>query len=511
MKKIFYSFCFICVFSFIYLLSFNICTKAAVCSVNGIDYELPATIGMVNSYSFTIYDDLPLEATLPDKFSSNITLISIENENSCLNIKNFPYKYSSSYNSKLKKTTYTYSNILVDTKNNNSWSYSGILPTFFTTEKAYTINYQENNISTYTVSFYANVGHLTTLEELQSYIFASNDVEGLDFVSIEPTSNAYTPSYNIIGNYLVSFLAIDSSGNKAILDLWVHVVDITSPIISGPTMLESKMSSPLTTEEISSFLTVSDNYDQNIIISMQEDTFTFNEQKIGDFYIIFNVIDSSNNISTHKINIKTIDDVSPTINGVSHIIKGSYTSMDLNYVKNLLFSKDNTDEDVTSSIKITDNTYSGNENNIGHYYLTFISTDSYGNTSTPYTVNIEVYDSVPPIFHVDENIIITDITKIVTKEEILELFIKTNQITTEDISLLSLVKDSYSNNSNRKGIYNVTYSLQDGDTTKLLSVDLKVNSISTSNSSKYVLALGCATLLSIIFIIKKLINKTLTI
>ncbi|MBE6123918.1 MAG: hypothetical protein E7184_00035 [Erysipelotrichaceae bacterium] len=508
MKKIF---CFLALsFAFICFFTLSINTKAASCTINNVEYELPKTIGIKNYHSITIYDALPTNNELPSSFDEGITLINIENESSCQSIENYQYQMTTTYNNKMGKTIYNYKNIILDTNNDFAWSYSYNWPKFTATPTSYEVKFSGSITSTIDVIYYANVGQLTSLDKLLSYIKASEDVKNLNAINVEPISNEYESSYNQLGNYLVTFRAIDANNNISILNMWVNVVDIISPTIDGPTSLESKMSSPLTIEEITSFLIVSDNYDQNVNISLLVDCFTFNEQKIGSFEVQFISIDSSDNQTIHTITITTIDDVPPIIKGVTKIIKGSNSSMDTNYVISKLQMIDNI-EGSQNNLTIFEDNYSNNENKEGIYYLSLIATDSQGNSSEPYIINIEVYDSVPPIFHVDENIIVTDTSRLVTKEEIWQLFIKTNQLKEESIANLSLIQDTYTNNYKKAGTYSISYSLETNEQIKILSVDIEVNKNRDKKSNNISFFLGIIALLSSILIIKTLTKKLIKI
>ena len=143
MKKIFYTLLFGLGFFFALTQAKQI--KASKCTINEVTYDLPKTIGFVNSYTLTEYTELDFVEELPSSFSSNITMIVLENRSSCESINNYEYYFTSKSYHQLNQVSYTYHNIIVDTLNGSTWSYSGSLPSFQKIHKSY--------ISTYTDIF----------------------------------------------------------------------------------------------------------------------------------------------------------------------------------------------------------------------------------------------------------------------------------------------------------------------------------------------------------------------
>ena len=70
-------------------------------------------------------------------------------------------------------------------------------------------------------------------------------------------------------------------------------------------------------------LSVSDNVDNVLLtdIYIISDSYTSRVNDIGDYVVVFGVIDTNNNETTHQININLFDDVAPVIYVDDYIAK----------------------------------------------------------------------------------------------------------------------------------------------------------------------------------------------
>jgi len=192
-----------------------------------------------------------------------------------------------------------------------------------------------------------------------------------------------------LGKYIVRYNFTDSSGNSAHeVKRIVNVLDTQKPVI---TLLGD---ADLEVEAFSSYsdagATAYDNYDgditKKIIITGLADT-----NALGDYYVRYNVSDSSGNTADEVLrNVHIVDTTKPIItltgeNPVNTFVGDPYNDAGAT-------AKDDVDGDITDKIKTVNNIDS---TVAGTYTITYTVSDSSGNeTAAARTVNVMPH---PPI------------------------------------------------------------------------------------------------------------------
>ena len=116
---------------------------------------------------------------------------------------------------------------------------------------------------------------------------------------------------NTIGTYSINVKATDSSGNETTKTVRVIIEDKKVPVISGPETITKRTSVTLTTNEILSQFTASDEYDGSCSVYVVEDNYTGNGDKKGKYTIKIGAKDKSNNVGIKTLTIDVIDDIAP--------------------------------------------------------------------------------------------------------------------------------------------------------------------------------------------------------
>ena len=114
---------------------------------------------------------------------------------------------------------------------------------------------------------------------------------------------------NYLGTYTVIYSAKDSSGNEAILERTVKVVDTTKPVIHAN---KTEVSFIIGTQvfDYENAVNVTDNYDKNIRATHQG---TVNSNAIGTYKVVYSAVDTSGNKADDvEITVK-VTDYAPTI------------------------------------------------------------------------------------------------------------------------------------------------------------------------------------------------------
>jgi hypothetical protein len=340
---------------------------------------------------------------------------------------------------------------------------------------SFQFNYREKNYApvfsgeTY---FVTNIDNPMSLQEIKSHITAIDDYDGDVTENITLKEDNYTAYNSQIGVYTIIFQVNDLSNNIAELTVQVNVTDVTAPIITGQKTYKQSMKTLLDLNIVKDNLTVTDNYDTNLIIVQETDNYSSNYNIPGQYIVKYKAVDTSGNIGYYDVNIHVIDDILPVIEGSTKITKTYDEVLTIDTIKQYLTATDNIDGDITSNIILENDNYTGNGNKLGNYDITFSVTDNAGNKAT-HIVTIQVIDDLPPLFYVDEYFINVQEGINLTQNDIINLLIKTNQLTITSTTTIKVVDNEYLNNENQPGIY--AYSLLVEDVTgKAQTFDLKI-------------------------------------
>lgn len=178
---------------------------------------------------------------------------------------------------------------------------------------------------------------------------------------------------NLLGDYPVVIEVTSTNGDSYSFESTIHIVDTTKPniVLNSTYFGEGDL-----TELIKSTLTLTDNYD--LEENLQTDI-VFNDVVDGNgiYNIDISITDTSNN--THTINTNIIvdynyDNVSPIIIGVKNIYINCFEEID--FLDNISVSDiQNDNNSITVEANVDNET-------VGFYPITYIATDSAGNTST---------------------------------------------------------------------------------------------------------------------------------
>ncbi len=310
--------------------------------------------------------------------------------------------------------------------------------------------------------YVTDVDNPISIAEFKTLLRAIDDVDGDISDSIEVVSDAYSANSSTLGIYDVVFRAEDQAGNEAIITIKFQVVDSVAPIISGPTTLSSFTSAPRSLSSIQAELSANDNYDGNVTsnIELIKDLYSNYKSKVGTYLLRYRIIDSSGNMSTYDLNVQVIDDTAPIISGAQEYTKGTTVSLNKEQILRGIKAFDNTDGDISSSIVLQSDTYTGNANRIGIYTLTYSVSDSAGNNSSPFVVTVQVIDNIPPVFWISAEIINVDEFTTLSHEDIIALLVTNGTIDSNEKSNITIIIDEYSGNETVLGEHRISIALE---------------------------------------------------
>lgn len=245
--------------------------------------------------------------------------------------------------------------------------------------------------------------------------------------------------------------------------------DDIPPVIQGEGVYITNVDHPVYVETIKNSLEAYDNVDGNISnnIIIKSDNYTGNEKKVGEYKVVFECADTAGNIAQYEVTIKVYDITNPSIESKEYEVISSMSDAEktIEQIKALLSAKDNVDGDLTESIEIIEDNYTGNEDKVGRYKIVFKVTDTSGNYTTC-DVYVNVKDNIPPMILVEGTIIpisVFESLSIDDIKEILKSYLETQNLEVEEIFEIS---NEYESNKEKAGKYKIKfgYRLKTGET-----------------------------------------------
>lgn len=306
-------------------------------------------------------------------------------------------------------------------------------------------------------NYATSVNDLRPLSFFQSFLIAYDETDGDITDDIYVISDNYTASMSTLGKYAVTFGVEDAAGNETTLLVYINVVDMTAPVISGNTAVADI--SYTQTYNISTFkstLSVTDNYytltNSNIVV--ESDNYTANKTVPGTYNIVYSATDTSGNKGTFTKQVRVIDDVAPVISGTSVITKPSNSILTVASIQSQLTANDFIEGNKTAQISVKTDDYTGFGNIVGSYTVTFEVADSKGNTST-YLVTVNVVDNIAPIIFIRDGVsIVLKADEVLTRDQIISILQVTEQVqNVTQTTQFSFLIDEYQGNEEIPGIY----------------------------------------------------------
>jgi hypothetical protein len=170
------------------------------------------------------------------------------------------------------------------------------------------------------------------------------------------------------------------------------LIDDVSPVVTSPFTITKSKSTNLSTATIQSLLQYSDNIDdqEDVTVSIVSNTYQGKENKLGRYEIVFSVKDTSDNETLHTVVIWVLDLIPPV-----WTLDNRFVTISLN---DPMLAADIIDKledlgiiitELSYSVSIQDDQYTGNENVPGTYLLSLL-VEYEDNTSEVINLSITV-------------------------------------------------------------------------------------------------------------------------
>lgn len=212
-----------------------------------------------------------------------------------------------------------------------------------------------------------------TIADLKGMINASDNYDGDISANITITVDNYSTSTGIVGDYLVTFEARDSSGNITAFSMTVSVIDADYPLFYGAGVVTIGYDQTLTVNEIQASIQAIDGYDGDVTaqINVKTDGYSLYQHKVGDYVIVFEVTDTAGNSNQKTVIVKVVDEIGPIIYFDTSIIKiYNTTILSMTDFTNLLKRSGELAADENYQLFVRYDSYSDHASLPGVYHLT---------------------------------------------------------------------------------------------------------------------------------------------
>ena len=207
-------------------------------------------------------------------------------------------------------------------------------------------------------------------------------------------------STNTIAQFMLEEGTISTAAEGIETYIEGNVIDTNGPILSGAAVIISDVDNPIEIDDIKAGMYAYDAIDEDVTnnITVMTDDYTENATTLGNYEIIFQVADSSENTTDFTCIVKVIDITKPVFSGPSEITVSYPNAFTINDLKAMIHASDNYDGDITANISIYQENYTESTNIVGEYQVSFAVADSSDNSNI-FTMTIYVIDADYPLFY----------------------------------------------------------------------------------------------------------------
>lgn len=337
---------------------------------------------------------------------------------------------------------------------------------FYTDDIGFTLRFADNLRPAISgqENFVTNINDPKDVAYFQSFLSAFDETDGDVTNRITVKTDNYTANRSVLGTHQIIFAVTDLSGNENTLTVYVRVVDVDAPVISGNTSIaQIGYKETWNINAFKSTLSVTDNYDSltNADITIKTDNYTENKNKLGTYDVVFSATDSSGNEATLTKQVRVIDNIKPTFSGPTTIATSNVTIITESQIRSQLTAHDEIDGNITTKIQLVTDNFTGQGNKVGTYTIVYAVTDNAGNTEQ-HTVSVTRSDEMPPIFWIEDGVSIkVEPTIALTKQQIIDTLTASGQIQVTATTQVSFLFNEYEGNESVPGIYAISMRVAD--------------------------------------------------
>lgn len=307
-------------------------------------------------------------------------------------------------------------------------------------------------------NIYINVDNPLTFEQIKSRFTATDETDGDITSRLTFTDNTYILTNGKIacGTYSFKVSVSDNAGNTTTKMYYAHVVDYTDPTITGKTINVS-YKKLLTEAEKKALFTYSDNYTpkDQLIFRWVEDKYTSTYQELGEHTLTAKVLDQQGNEATATSTINVIDDVAPFMVVPENLKITTLDDLTLDSFRQYVTVTDEKEGNITN-FELTDlDDYLNHKKVAGTYRIKVVASDSAGNRIEKIFPFLNEDKDMPSIKIDPDYIMIVNQGDKITKEQVINYFIRTGQLTLEEAEAVEVASAYFEQLDAATGFYSL--------------------------------------------------------
>lgn len=222
---------------------------------------------------------------------------------------------------------------------------------------------------------------------LTDYFMITDNYDDLNQLDIDIDEDI---NYDVIGTYPFTLTVEDQSKNITIYQDYIAIIDDIAPSIE---QLQAIMITDFVHHPLYSYFSVSDNYDEDDVISLSYDETNVDYETIGIYPLIVYASDQSLNITTLETEVIIMDITNPTLELIDDQITISVNEKSIDFNALILTVGDNYSELNKDDVIINNDV---NLSKTGVYWVTYDLFDDAQNRTTKALTCI-VDDFTPPV------------------------------------------------------------------------------------------------------------------
>ena len=249
-----------------------------------------------------------------------------------------------------------------------------------------------------------------------------------------------------LGDYTLTYTAVDGAGNSASVTRTVHVTDQAAPVItvSNPDVTV-EVGAPFSENDVLAGVSAADDVDGNVPVTA--DISQVNSAQIGDYTVTYSALDAAGHTGTATATVHVVDTTAPQITLNGNNPDSIEVAQGATYADAGATVTDNSGETIAAVVSGSVNAAA-----VGTYTLTYTATDSSGNQRSV-TRTVNVVDTTPPVITLNGA---ADITVAYGST-----FADPGAAATDNSGEAISVTASGSVNTNAIGTYTITYTAVD--------------------------------------------------
>lgn len=317
-------------------------------------------------------------------------------------------------------------------------------------------------------TYYMEVTDEMSLESFAQMIelraYDEYDLDITDMIDVRDLNDIEEKVFNCpvssrtVGVYTLHYTVKDRSNNEAELFVDIIVRDTIPPEIDYEQSILSYEididNIDIQNDDLLNGIVATDSYSlDDLYYQLEGDLSLTNLEKTIDKEqtIRVYVIDQEDNYTEVNVIVVLKDKTPPFLDLGNDPTVRYYDDLSIDDILNTMQITANDNYDSNVSYRVISDSYTQNKSKVGNYSVVIEATDKSGN-STRKTTIVEVIDDIKPSFYGNSTSLVVGNANSLTKDELLRMLIKRNQIRDDEYNV-TVLEDEYSNNWKKEGKY----------------------------------------------------------